>query len=220
MQTHGWMQSRNCRWIPMVTAKTDRFGYSFDYTAQNTYNFIRSFGGDWVDPADGKTSRVDTEETVAAMAFMRSLVEDHKVSPTTGTDRRRQRRELHQPADCILVQRDLVLRHWHRVHRRLPLSGEDSRCPPAQTARAVRSSAVTRSVSTARARRSTRPCKWGKCLMGKDARVAAVKGGGSAPFLKEAWEDPFLADDLTLPGHAPVVGSGYAVDSAGQRTCT
>ncbi len=177
--------------------ETDRFGYSFDYSAQNTYNFIRSFGGDWVDPADGKTSLVNSEESVAAMAFMRSLVEEHKVSP-------RPDQIAGDNDESFINQQTASWSHGIWFYgtgiESIGDSFEWRGFPVPAGPDGVRGSFIgcdTFCINS-QSEHIDSAFKWGKFLMGKDARIAAVKGGSPAPFLKEAWEDPFLADDPTF----------------------
>ena len=55
------------------TENGGHFGFQFDYAAQNAYTFIRSWGSDWVD-GEKKNSNLLSEEALAAMQFMRDLV--------------------------------------------------------------------------------------------------------------------------------------------------
>jgi multiple sugar transport system substrate-binding protein len=78
-----WEWTYENEWLDSVTAATTegRFGYQFDFSAQNAYLFIRSWGGDWVNPEDRTQSGINTEETRAALRFMRDLIYEHGVSP-------------------------------------------------------------------------------------------------------------------------------------------
>jgi multiple sugar transport system substrate-binding protein len=176
---------------------TDRFAYNFDYNAQNTYNFIRSFGGDWVDSADRKTSLVNSDEAVEAMAFMRSLVEDHKVSPTpeqiAGTNR-----------DSFINQQTASwstgIWEYGTLIESVGDAFEFRGFPVPAGPDGTRGSFIgcdTFCINS-QGENIDSTYEWGKFLMRKDARITAVKGGSPAPFLKEAWEDPFLADDPTF----------------------
>ncbi len=62
-------------------ASQKRFGFEFPYMAQAALTFIRSWGGDWIDPETRTQSMINSEKTVAALSFMRDLVLKDKVAP-------------------------------------------------------------------------------------------------------------------------------------------
>jgi ABC-type glycerol-3-phosphate transport system substrate-binding protein len=78
-----WEWKYTDEWLEAVQAATtqDRFGFMFSYQSQAAYTFIRSWGGDWIDPANGTESLVNSPETTEALLFMHSLVHQHRVSP-------------------------------------------------------------------------------------------------------------------------------------------
>ena len=184
--------------VKMVSQDTDGdgdidfFGYQFDYNAQNTYNFIRSWGGDWVDE-ERKNSALLSDEAVEAMAFMRSLVNDYQVAPRQD-----------QLVDQMFVNEFTgTWSHgiWFYGTGKTTIADKfEWRGFPTPAGPAGRGSFIgcdTFCINS-QSENIDAAFEWGHWLMGKEARVAAVKGGSPAPFLKEAWEDPFLSDDPTF----------------------
>ena len=185
--------------VSMVTQDTDGdgesnvFGYQFDYNAQNTYNFIRSWGGDWVDE-ERRNSMLMSDEAVEAMAFMRSLVNDHKVSPRT-----------EQIVDQMFANEfSATWSHgiWFYGTGKTAIADkfEWRGFPTPAGPEGGRGSFIgcdTFCINS-QGENIDATFEWGHWLMGKEARLTAVKSGSPAPFLKEAWEDPFLKDDPTF----------------------
>jgi len=85
-----WEWTFEDQWLDAVKAATvdsngdgeiDQFGYEFAYTAQNAYLYLKSWGGDWIDPETGSIAWVTQDTSKSGLRFMRDLVEVHKVSP-------------------------------------------------------------------------------------------------------------------------------------------
>lgn len=78
-----WDSTYTEDWLDAITQVTtdDRFGFMFDFQSQAAYTFIKSWGGDWIDPEDGTKSMIGSSETTEALLFMHSLVHEHKVAP-------------------------------------------------------------------------------------------------------------------------------------------
>lgn len=78
-----WEWTYDNEWLATVKAATteNRFGFAFDYQSQAAYTFIRSWGGDWIDPENRSSSLIAAPETTEALLFMHSLVHEHQVSP-------------------------------------------------------------------------------------------------------------------------------------------
>lgn len=78
-----WEWTYDNEWLAVVQAVTaeNRFGFMFDYVSQAAYTFIRSWGGEWIDPENGATSLITSAETTDALLFMHSLVHEHQVAP-------------------------------------------------------------------------------------------------------------------------------------------
>ncbi|MEM7532634.1 MAG: substrate-binding domain-containing protein [Chloroflexota bacterium] len=190
-----WEWSYQDPWLDVMKEATseEQFGYMFDYNAQNTYNFIRSWGGDWVDE-ERKQSTLLSDEAVDAMAFMRSLVEEHGVSPT--------REQIVN--DAFLNEFTATWSHgiWYYGTglRTIEDKFEWRGFPVPSGPGGQRGSFIGCDTFCINSQGDNIDAafEWGKFLMSKEARLAAVKGGAPAPFLKEAWEDPFLSEDPTF----------------------
>ncbi|HZQ98366.1 MAG TPA: sugar ABC transporter substrate-binding protein [Chloroflexota bacterium] len=85
-----WEWRYDKEWLDALKATTldtnrdgtpDRYGFMFPYISQSAYTFIRSWGSDWIEPTELKTSWFTQEKTVAALQFMHDLVHKHKVAP-------------------------------------------------------------------------------------------------------------------------------------------
>jgi multiple sugar transport system substrate-binding protein len=89
IDTPTWEWTYTDQWLEATKALTaekngtiDRYGFLMNYTAQQVYTFIRSWGSDWVDPETQTKSLIDSDETIEAMMFIHDLVHKHRVSQT------------------------------------------------------------------------------------------------------------------------------------------
>jgi ABC-type glycerol-3-phosphate transport system substrate-binding protein len=85
-----WEWTYEKEWVEAMKAVTQidagaekpkRFGVTLDFQAQQALTFIRSWGGDWIDPQTRKKAQFNTEKTTAALLFMRDCIAKHKISP-------------------------------------------------------------------------------------------------------------------------------------------
>jgi multiple sugar transport system substrate-binding protein len=92
----AWEWTYQGEWLEAVqaatvagNASTPRFGFSYEMTqgllAQSAYTFIRSWGGDWLDPNNRSTSTLLSEPSVAALTFMHDLIHEYGVSASPET---------------------------------------------------------------------------------------------------------------------------------------
>ena len=168
----------------------DRFGFTFDYNAQNSYTFIRCWGGDWIDPEDRKTALVNSEPVVEALAFMRSLVHDYGVSPTE------QQLVDDMFANGYTASWSSGIWNYGTFKETIgdKFEWQNFPMPAGPGGRGSFIGCDTYCINSG----SSHPDEaftWGQWLSSKEAGLRQLDRGISTPFHKEAWEDPKLADD-------------------------
>ena len=171
----------------------DQFGYMFDYSAQNTYTFIRCWGSDWVNPDDRKTSMVLADKTVEAISFMRDLVHKYKCSP----------RQEDLLDNMFINQYTASWSHGNWAYGQLKTNIADAfewQGFPMPSGPGGRGSFI--GCNTFCLNSSTKHVKEifevGKFVVTPESGIRAVKHGMTTPARKECWEDPILRDDPTL----------------------
>jgi multiple sugar transport system substrate-binding protein len=167
---------------------TDRFGYEFIYSAQNAYLYLKSWGGDWIDPESRAESWVDREESKAGLRFMRDLVEVHKVSPTP-----------EQVVEQMFVNG--LSASWSNgiwSYSTLESTVKDFEWagPPMPAGPAGRGTFVgVDSIAINSQGQTDAAFTWTAWLASPESALRGVKSGFPPPFHKGAWEDPLLAEN-------------------------
>jgi multiple sugar transport system substrate-binding protein len=167
---------------------TDRFGYQFDYTAQNAYLYLKSWGGDWIDPESRAESWINKEESMAGLRFMRDLVEIHKVSPAP-----------EQVVEQMFVNGLTASWSngiWNFSTLTNTVEGFDWDGPPMPSGPAGRGTFVgVDSVAINSQGQTDAAFEWTAWLASPESALRGVDWGFPPPFHKGAWEDPKLAEN-------------------------
>jgi len=176
--------------------KIDCYGFHFAFSPQLTYTFIKSWGGDWIDPDDRRTCTLTSDETTAALMFMHDLIYKYKVSPTQEAVVDNMFANGYAATWCEglhMVQReDSMIEDkfkWQAFMMPAGPGGRGSFIGPAL--HCINSS--TKDPMAA--------WEWLKWATGKEAGLLQLDFGFVPPSRFDAWRDPKLADNINYqPG--------------------
>lgn len=192
-----WEWTYEKEWLPAVKAATTekdgkrRFGFLFDYAPQGAYTFIKCWGGDWIDSADRKTARMNTEQATAAMMFMHDLVYQHKVAP------------LQKEIVPDMFANGLTASHttgiWTVSNFKAAIKDKFKwQVFPAPAGPAGRGSFV--GIDTLCINKASKNIdavfEWHKYLMSKEIAMIQMDAGYSPSPRRDVWSEPFLANDV------------------------
>ena len=170
-----------------------KYAFLFDYNPQAAYTFIRSWGGDWIDPNDRTKSLVNTPQTKAALMFMRDLVYQHKVSP---------------PPKAVVEQmfaNNLAASWAHGLWANGTLEStikdtfkwQAFPMPAGPSGRGSFLGADSLCINS-ESKNPEASFEWVKWLTSKEAQLVQVAEGLPAPTRLDAWDDPTYKDDPNM----------------------
>jgi len=201
----AWEWTYEGEWLPalqQVQASLggdggQKFAFLFDYIPQGTYTFLRSWGGDWIDPNDRSKSLINAPESASALRFMHSLVHEHKVSPT--------QQEVVDNMWGNGLAASWATGLWYIGTAKATIDDKFQwQIFPMPAGPAGRSSFLGAD-SICLNSGSQHPeavFEWFKWLLSKEAGIAAMKSGMPVPARQDVWNDPIIAGD---PNYEPSV---------------
>lgn len=194
----AWEWTYENEWLAAVEAATqDKPGFTIDMGTgaipQATYTLIRSWGGDWIDPNDRSKSTINSEATTGALLFLHDLIYEHQVHPTPDGF-------VAQPAHTMFTG-ELANSYANGVFANGPINTavgdkfayDGFSMPAGPGGRGSFLGADSLCIS----RSSANPAamfEFYQFLTSREASLAQVDAGLSAPARIDAWEDPKLAE--------------------------
>jgi multiple sugar transport system substrate-binding protein len=218
-----WEWRYENEWLEAVTAATldegqdgkiDRFGCIWAHSAQGAYTFIKSWGGDWIDPQDLKTCTINSEMTSEALMFMHDLVYKLKVSPRPEDVVDEMFSNQLTASECTGLWAVATMEktiedkfRWQVFPMPAGSAGHGAFLGP-----------TILSINKA-SKQPDAAFQWHEWLCGKEVGLSQMEAGFNPGARADVWEDPILANDVnrqaafrllkealppTLPGNANI----------------
>lgn len=168
-----------------------QFAFQLDYVPQGVYTFLRSWGGDWIDPNDRTKSMINSDASVAALRFVHSLIHEHKVTPPA--------KEVVENMWGNGLSASWATGLWYvgtanaTIKDKFKWQVFPMPAGPAGRSTFLGADSICINSGSKNPEATFEWCKW---LVSKEAGIAAMQSGMPVPARRDVWEDPIIANDV------------------------